>query len=636
VSAVDEDGSYDAAPRTVTVGTDWLKVQTLTPTPSGFAVRFNDVFDASTVKLYDLTPGASFDVQLKGDTTGVVAGSMVVDADGRGLSFVRSGGVLKFDTYTVTLASGLQNFHDGFGALDGNGDGTPGDAYVGRFDFRSTGSGVLSLPDFMRGPGQAVDVPATAALLPISFTGTGGLNQLVFTLDYNPGLLDITGASVAAGMPAGTQVSFDNSTVIAAASGATRQARITVTLPGTGTLAAGTATLVNLTADVPASAPYGAKQVLNLALVSANGSAASAAALTADAAVQVVGYFGDSSGNAAYSSLDVQQLQRVIVKSDVGFAAWANVDPVVIADIAGGGSLNSLDATRLLQEISFLTGVAGSIDRPEIPPIPAGSTPIAFAGPDPVLDLGAAQSARPGDVIQVPVRLDTAQGLESVQLRIAYDSTQFDLKAVQRGDLSGDFDWFISKAAPGSVVVDMSRLNAITDGSGTLLELVLQVRADAQPGRSLIDLQFASLNDGHLTLSTQPQSGADASDTWVTLGGAVAASADLAPGLNLQATPENLRSGRDGAASAQDATLAIDGDPAATLGGKSPRAPSVRLDRLAPAAAARAATALSPPGWWRGFVDQQADATSQRLTSAASLKVLVPTSSREATGQTMG
>ena len=59
--------------------------------------------------------------------------------------------------------------------------------------------------------------------------------------------------------------------------------------------------------------------------------------------------------------------------ADAGFAAWNTIDPVVIADTAGGGTLNSLDVTRLLQEVNFLAGVPGSADRAEIAPLPAGA-----------------------------------------------------------------------------------------------------------------------------------------------------------------------------------------------------------------------------------------------------------------------
>jgi len=151
--------------------------------------------------------------------------------------------------------------------VDGNGDGTPGDDYQTQFDFRSSGAAILSLPDFMRGPGQAVDVPATGKRLPVSMTSAGGLRSLVFTIDYDPRLLAINGAQPAAGLPPGSELRFET----AARDSGGQRARVTVILPGETTLAAGTVRLVDLVAEVPASAPYGAKQILALAVEQVNG-----------------------------------------------------------------------------------------------------------------------------------------------------------------------------------------------------------------------------------------------------------------------------------------------------------------------------------------------------------------------------
>ena len=505
-SATDEDGSYNAAPLAVSVTPDLLEVQSFTSTATGFKVRFDHAFDPATISLFDGAGGPA-DVQIKGDLVGNVAGSVLFDADGRGFGFIRTGGMLQFDSYSVKLGSGAFGFHDAISALDGNDDGTPGDDYLTRFDFRSTGAGVLSLPDFMRGPGQPVDVPATGKLLPVTFNSPGGMRNMVFTVDYNPALLAITGASAAAGVPSGSEVRFETELL----NTGKQRARITVILPGQATLAAGATRLVELVANVPASARYGSKQVLDIQVASINGSAALAAAVADDDALHVVGYFGDTSGNATYTTLDGQKIQRVLVKLDSGFAAWANVDPLMVADITGDGRLNSLDASRVLQEVSYLSG-ASTVDRLEIPPIPHGIGPISFSGPDPVVDIPRDLVGAPGQVVTLPVRLDTAAGLESVQLRIGYDPSQFELVQVRRGTLTADFGWFVNGNTPGQIKVDMTNLSALQGGSGTLLNVDLRVLPGATPGVAWIDLQYARLNDGHLTLNTEPQVGGDASD----------------------------------------------------------------------------------------------------------------------------
>jgi len=64
-------------------------------------------------------------------TTGLVAGSLVLDDDLRGFTFVKTGGVLAPDTYTLTLRSAANGFVDTVGRLlDGNDDGVAGGDYV--------------------------------------------------------------------------------------------------------------------------------------------------------------------------------------------------------------------------------------------------------------------------------------------------------------------------------------------------------------------------------------------------------------------------------------------------------------------------------------------------------------------------
>ncbi|MBP6853603.1 MAG: hypothetical protein KA164_18545, partial [Rhodoferax sp.] len=514
-TATDEDTSTSASPLVVTVANDQLDVLTFTPDASGFSVRFDHTIDPTTIGLYNAA-GQPADVSLVGDVTGTVRGSLVLDADLQGLRFIRSGGSLPADTYSVRLASGPAGFHGAVGALDGDHDGAPGDDFTDRFEVHPAVAGVLSLPDFMRGPGQAVDVPATAQWLPVTFNSAGGMHSMVFTVAYDPALLAITGAQAAAGLPVGSTVQFASETLGPDA----ERARVTVTLPPATVLAAGATRLVNLVASVPAGALYGSKQVLDVGIESFDGNSVQAGTVRADDALHVVGYFGDTSGSATYTTLDGQMVQRVIVNLDPGFAAWPNVDPLVVADVAGGGTLNSLDATRILQEVSYLTG-ASQVDRLELPAIPAGIGPVAFSGPDPVVDLPRDLRGAPGEVVTVPVRLDTAVGLESVQVRIGYDPAQFELVQVRRGALTGEFGWFVVGQSPGRINIDMSNLDALQGGTGTVLNVDLRIRPDAAHGEAWIDLQYARLNDGRLTLNTDPQVGPDINDGLVTVGAPV-------------------------------------------------------------------------------------------------------------------
>ncbi|MCM8594071.1 cohesin domain-containing protein [Accumulibacter sp.] len=507
--ASDEDGSYPANALDVWVTEpETLRVSAFTPTASGFHARFNRAIDAPALNLYDSENAGlgAPDVTLVGTATGAVRGSLIVDADGAGISLIRSGGPLPADDYTVRLGSGAMAVHDLAGrALDGDADGLAGDAFESSFTAADAGL-TVSLPDVVRGPGQPADLgaPSLGGALPVWLSDGSGVTEVEFSLRYDPAILDVQGVSAGAQLPAGTTIER-----LAAPAGL-----LSVRLTSPTELAAGRLRLLDIAARVPDSAAYGAKQVLDLEDVRVNGRSG-----TGDDALQLVAYLGDTSGDASYGTLDAQKVQRVLVRLDSGFAAYPNVDPLLVADVNASGTLTSIDASRLLQEVGYLSG-ASSTDRLEIPPIPAGVGPLQFAGPDPLVDIAVQASGEPGEVVTVPVRIDTAAGLESVQLTVAYDASRFELVGVRRGSLAGDFAWFVAGSEAGRITVDMARLDALAGGSGNLLEIDLRIRDDAAPGIAAIDLQYARLNDGHLTLGVSPQAGLDATDGQVTVGSA--------------------------------------------------------------------------------------------------------------------
>ena len=147
-----------------------LIVTSLTPTSTGFTASFNEPFTLAPLNLYD-TAAADFgpaDVTLVGASTGPVRGSLIVSPDNQSITFVKTGGILAPDTYTVTLRSAANGFQDTSGGLlDGNGDGTTGDNYTTTFTVAPSSARVVAIPDFARGPGQPVNVPATGTGLPL-------------------------------------------------------------------------------------------------------------------------------------------------------------------------------------------------------------------------------------------------------------------------------------------------------------------------------------------------------------------------------------------------------------------------------------------------------------------------------------
>ena len=151
------------------------------PGPNGFHAEFNRSLDLAAVNLFGTETGGfgPADVTVVGATSGPVRGSLVVGTDGRSLTFVRTGGPLAPDTYTVTLRSAANGLKDPAGwMLDGNGNGIMGDDFVTSFTLGPSPR-VLSVPEFARGPSQAINLPAAnpAAGIPDPAHRRGGREQ---------------------------------------------------------------------------------------------------------------------------------------------------------------------------------------------------------------------------------------------------------------------------------------------------------------------------------------------------------------------------------------------------------------------------------------------------------------------------
>ena len=134
-----------------------------------------------------------------------VKGSVVWNAATNTLSWVKSGGPLSADNYSVKLVSGDTAFEDMSGNdLDGNGDFVAGDNYQQSFPVVVVGgTPIVSLPDFARGPGQGVDLTAANTIdttLPVRATGVN-VQGVDFRLIYDTTLLTINPGQVTAALP---------------------------------------------------------------------------------------------------------------------------------------------------------------------------------------------------------------------------------------------------------------------------------------------------------------------------------------------------------------------------------------------------------------------------------------------------
>jgi hypothetical protein len=467
-----------------------LSVQQVVWTDTGVVVDFTRAVDEGVLNLIDTQTGGLgvADVTLVGGTGGPVSGSLVLDASGERFSFIRTGGPLAPDIYTLTIRSGANGVRAQDGTLlDGNQSGGAGDAFITSFTVMPTGQPTLSLPDFVRGPGQTVSVPAAGTGLPLRISDGQGVEGIDVTFTYDPALLTITGVLPGLALPAGSLLQA-NLTVPGVV-------RIVISVPTP--LNSGVQEVALIQASVPAAAAYRAKQILHFTQAIVNEQAA-----LADDAVQLVSYIGDTTGTGTYSALDAQRILRLAAGLDGGFILYPMLDPILLADVTGNGAVTSLDATRILQE------VVGQ-DRPEIPPLPGIVIPPPVA--DPLVDMPKDLDGAPGDTVIVPVHIDNADLLEVANLTIGYDSAVLSLVGVRPGPLAPE-GALLSNNDGGRIYLSLLTGAVLPPGPGTLIELEFRILSGTTATETWIDLQSLSLNEGQLILTIDPVAGRDATD----------------------------------------------------------------------------------------------------------------------------
>jgi len=187
-----------------------LAVSQFQATATGFNVQFNQNVDASVINLYDVEAGTlgAADVTVVGASTGNVKGSLVVNNNQ--ISFIRDGGLLAPDTYTVTLRSAANGFKDlSGGLLDGDNNGVAGGNYINAFTINPSTALTVSIPDFARGPAQKVNVAETDNGLAIKLSDGTNVTSVSLTLKYDPSLLKITQVNLGSTLPNGSTVQSD-------------------------------------------------------------------------------------------------------------------------------------------------------------------------------------------------------------------------------------------------------------------------------------------------------------------------------------------------------------------------------------------------------------------------------------------
>ncbi len=367
ISAVENGNEAGGNQQAITSITDddepqGFAVTSVTPTSTGVQVAFTNPIDTGDLNLYDSqTAGlGAADLILTGAASGPVIGSLV--ASETMVEFIKSGDPLAPDTYTLTLRSATDGFEDTGGLLlDGNGDGTAGDDFSSTFTVSEPAANTVtvSIPDFVRGPGQAVNLPADDTTgIPLTISDGTNVRAIDARISYDPELLQITGGSLGPDAPAGASVIVNTSTPGLAI----------VVYFAIAPLPAGEAHFVNLQASVPeanASENYRRQQIIDLhGLIVSDGNDNESPAIDNDG-LHMATFFADVSANGRVNAADASGVARIAALIDGGFANTPNTDPGILGDISGNGRLNAADASLVAQ-------FAALISVPQIPEIPGG------------------------------------------------------------------------------------------------------------------------------------------------------------------------------------------------------------------------------------------------------------------------
>ncbi len=474
------------------IATRGLIVTGLTGSATGFAVTFNKAYDPTTLSLYYNTA----DVILTSPAGKKIVGSLVANSNNTGFTFVKTGvgtsGVLPVSgTYTVTILSG--GLKDLAGELlDGaNSGNVAGSTYTGTFVLAAVPTVILGIPDFARGPDTGVQVNVPQSIngvpntsgIPITLTSAGGATSVTFQLAYSTSLLTIPFTN------AGAEINGATGTFKLTAAPSGGVASFQWTGPA---LASGTVTLGGIVASVPNSAAsiYKAKQLLTLSSIVTSPSVA----VTADGGLDVNAYLGDVEGVGAYGGGDAALLDRVALSLDTGFAAFPQLDPLIIGGL--DGSTTGVDST----DVTIINLENVGEGPAQVPPT-AGLPLTAFtaAGPDPALSVGNAQAAAGGTVV-VPVNIDTARpadstGMINAVLALTYNPQVFTVSPadVQLGSLpDGGSGWqLVSAINPktGEIGIDLFSMTPIdTTLGGSLVTITLHVRDTAPAGATALQL----------------------------------------------------------------------------------------------------------------------------------------------------
>ena len=465
----------------ITVGTA-IKAQTASASTSG-ASESGTTVTIRTATATGLKVGES--VTINGATVAGYNGTFTVATTPSTTSFTYtaasglglSGGGTWNLSGGASLATAIQN---GLGALSVvGGTANVAVAEVGITNaYTVTFATAVANPNLMSLAANAISSAPTITI--VNPNAPASVTDATLVLGYNANLLTITPGAV-------------NASLSVAISGSGTAAQATITYHNAGGVNLGTLGSVDLgglIATVPSTAPYKSKMLLHFVSESLNGGALTAAGVDG---YQLVAYQGDTDGNGSFSGNDQTLLNAVAGGSSPGFAAYRQVDPVILGGLSSGTSVSATDSGLLA---SYLNGVA-------IPQVPdqTGVTPTLFApGPDPMVSIPSSLSVAADGTVVVPVNLDDARpagstGLTQAELALTYDPSLFTVTAadVHLGTIpSSGSGWTLSTvvdAVTGQLAITLlSQTPIATAIGGSLVTIDFHRTGTALSGTTAIDL----------------------------------------------------------------------------------------------------------------------------------------------------
>lgn len=409
-----------------------LQVASAEIAADGVRIRFSAPIDGSVI-------AATGDLELLDAAGDAVAGSVILDADGMGLRFAPTA-ALSAGSYALRLSAGAEGFRGAYGALDGDGDGLGGDDFRAALELASPApgaGGVLSIGNAARAAGQAMSGAA------VTLADAAGLSALVFTIGFDPALLEGAGFA-AADLPEGASVAVR----------LLEAGLLEVSIQFAAPLEAGALELGALTGTVAADAPAGAVQSLDLTVVSATG----VAGLTAADGVHAVELPGDLDGDGAWTLDDARAYSKLVFGRETGFEDGRAADLGLVGDLDGDGDVDMRDAMLAFRAA---TGRFDPLD---------GAGLLSAAGADFALSSGSGSSVNLGE----GGTLTGAGLLGGIGALSAGTGAPEEEDAAPSGALSDGLSGGLSGGLGGGLLLGGG--GALTGGSGLLISVPMAPR----------------------------------------------------------------------------------------------------------------------------------------------------------------